>query len=83
MLPRPIMEKYIPGQYRRHIGSRRDRGPRRTSRAHRRSAEMAVDQNPIADHVDKIRRDQRKHDRPHAVGRLQIAPQGGVDQKRR
>ena len=58
------------------------RRPRRALDAECRRAQMSVDQNPVADRVDEVGRDQREHDRPDDMHALQIAAEGGVEKQR-
>src|SRR5262249_28720750 len=74
--------KSISRHHASHINTGGNRRPGRTSRSHCRSAQLAVNQNPISGEVDEICRDDRKQHGAWPVGRLQIPSESEVDKQR-
>ena len=80
--PHAIVVECAGDQHARHINARGEGGPGRSVRAHGAEAQMAVDQDPVAEQVDGIGGDQREHHRLDQADALQIPAEGEVQHQR-
>ena len=78
-----LMRENDEEQAARHEDPRGERRIRGAAHAHRGRPEVAVDQDPVRRGVDEVREDQRHHHGTDDVHRLQVAPEGDIQQQRR